>query len=59
MNRINADHAQAILQAIAEFFDNNAPVHPGALLFDDDKTLQEHVTAALGGVSLEVMGKRK
>lgn len=36
-----------LLGAMNEFFKNGNPVHPGALLMDDDKTVAEHVAEIL------------
>ncbi len=40
--------AQEVLTAIKKFFDEGADcVYAGALLFDDDRTLQQHVEEAV------------
>jgi hypothetical protein len=44
---MNNEHAKQILLAIEEFFVMGHMVSPGGLLFDDDRTLLEHVQAAL------------
>jgi hypothetical protein len=51
---MNEKHALAILQALAEWYEqgDGGPT-AGSLLFDDTGTLKEHITAALGGISLE------
>lgn len=53
---MDTKHAKAILEALADFNKDggaNAHVSFAALLFDDDRTLGEHIEAALAGLPLE------
>lgn len=42
-----AQQALHVLGAIDHMFNHNSPVSPGALLLDDDRTIQDHVQAAM------------
>ncbi len=56
---MNNKHAYAIVSALANWYEDNSngAIHSGALLFDDNGTLEEHVTAALGGISIEAFAE--
>jgi len=49
---MNPEHAKQILEALAEWYESgdSGPMR-GSLLFEDDRTLYEHIQAALGGIS--------
>ena len=50
---MNQEHARAILEMLADYFNEAGnPVYPGGLHFADDRTLIEHVEAALDGKPL-------
>lgn len=56
---IEASHlrtAHETLSQIKKFFDEGHPVHPGALLFDDDEPVQVHVEDSVSHLT-EIINK--
>ena len=49
MPQLNIKHAEEILKAIFEFFIHGSEVSKHARLFDDYRTLRQHIIAALEG----------
>ena len=47
--QLNIKHAEEILKAISEFFIHGSEVSKYAQLFDDDRSLRQHIIAALKG----------